>query len=60
MSLQSSDSITLRINHHSEITCFLDTLFFFFFLAATADSKKQGEAYGVGGTGWGLPGLVIF
>lgn len=31
MSLQSSDSITLRINHHSEITCFLDTLFFFFF-----------------------------
>ena len=30
MSLQSSDSITLRINRHSEITCFLDTLTFFF------------------------------
>ena len=58
MSLQSSDSITLRINRHSEITCFLDTLTFF--LAARADSKRQGEACGVGGTGWGLPGLVIF
>lgn len=57
MSLQSSDSITLRINGHAEIMCFLDTLTFF--LAAMADSKRQGEAW-VGGTGWGLPGLVIF
>ena len=57
MSLQSSDSITLRINGHAEIMCFLDTLTFFW--AARADSKRQGEAW-VGGTGWGLPGLVIF
>lgn len=33
---------------------------FFFFFGSYGDSKRQEEAYGVGGTGWGLPGLVIF
>ena len=54
MSLQLSDSITLRINRHSEITCFLDTLFFFFF---GSYSRFQEAGRGLWG-GWNWLGAA--